>query len=55
MWWYINNLEFSTSEQSWYVVENKRGLILQNKAGMCPSCYNIPALTKNKAKLKTED
>jgi hypothetical protein len=42
-------------KQSWYVVENKRALILPNKAGMCPSFYHIPALTKNKAELKIEN
>jgi hypothetical protein len=51
----MSQLRFPQTDRSWYVIENKEGLFSRSEAGMCPSFYYIPALTKNKAELKTEN
>jgi hypothetical protein len=55
MWRYINDLRFPQAKQSWYIIENKQKVVFENKAGMCPFFYNIPAFARNKAELKAED
>jgi hypothetical protein len=50
----MSQLRFPQTDRSWYIIENKEGLISRSEAGMCPFFYNIPALTKSEAELKTK-